>query len=35
LDRAWEGPENLPSILEIRTPQLWIDRMGAALPIAG
>lgn len=27
LDRAWEGPENLPSMDEIRTPQLWIDRM--------
>ncbi len=35
LARAWERPEHLPSILEIRTPQLWIDRMGAALPIAG
>ena len=27
LDRAWEGAENLPSMDEIRTPQLWIDRM--------
>jgi coenzyme F420 biosynthesis associated uncharacterized protein len=35
LSRAWEGPENLPSILEIRDPQRWIDRMGAALPVAG
>ena len=35
LSRAWEGPENLPSILEIREPQLWIDRMGASLPVAG
>jgi coenzyme F420 biosynthesis associated uncharacterized protein len=35
LSRAWEGPENLPSILEIREPQRWIDRMGAALPVAG
>lgn len=35
LSRAWEGPENLPSILEIRDPQQWIDRMGAALPVAG
>jgi putative hydrolase len=35
LSRAWEGPENLPSIREIREPQLWIDRMGAALPVAG
>jgi coenzyme F420 biosynthesis associated uncharacterized protein len=35
LSRAWEAPENLPSILEIRDPQRWIDRMGAALPVAG
>lgn len=27
LDRAWEGPENLPSMDEIRSPKLWIDRM--------
>ena len=27
LARAWEGPENLPSILEIRDPRLWIERM--------
>ncbi len=27
LDRAWEGPENLPSMDEIRDPRLWIDRM--------
>jgi coenzyme F420 biosynthesis associated uncharacterized protein len=26
-DRAWEGPENLPTIDEIRQPTLWIDRM--------
>ena len=35
LSRAWEGPENLPSIIEIREPRLWIDRMAAALPVAG
>lgn len=27
LDRAWESAENLPSIAEIREPQLWIDRV--------
>lgn len=40
LDRAWEGPDNLPSMDEIRTPQRWIDRMApadqsAAAPVAG
>jgi coenzyme F420 biosynthesis associated uncharacterized protein len=27
LERAWEGPQNLPSMDEIREPQLWIDRV--------
>lgn len=27
LDRAWEGPECLPSMAEIREPRLWIDRV--------
>ncbi|MDH5238575.1 MAG: zinc-dependent metalloprotease, partial [Acidimicrobiia bacterium] len=27
LDRAWEGPEALPSIIEIRDPGQWIQRM--------
>ncbi len=27
LDRAWEGPQNLPTMDEIRAPQLWIDRL--------
>lgn len=35
LSRAWEGPENLPSLDEIRQPQSWIDRMGTAVPVAG
>ncbi|MSW30456.1 MAG: hypothetical protein F2867_09205, partial [Actinobacteria bacterium] len=35
LSRAWEGPENLPSIIEIREPRLWIDRMAAVVPVAG
>ncbi|MFP3906059.1 MAG: zinc-dependent metalloprotease [Acidimicrobiales bacterium] len=29
LDRAWEGPDNLPSMDEIRDPDLWIERLGA------
>ncbi len=28
LDLAWERPENLPSMDEIRDPRLWIDRVG-------
>jgi coenzyme F420 biosynthesis associated uncharacterized protein len=35
LSRAWEEPANLPSLLEIREPYRWIERMGAALPVAG
>ena len=27
LDKAWEGPECLPSMAEIREPKLWIDRV--------
>ena len=28
LDRAWEDPENLPTIAEIRDPEAWIRRVG-------
>ena len=28
INRVWERPENLPSMAEIRSPQLWIARMG-------
>ena len=28
-DLVWSGPEALPTIDEIRTPELWIDRVGA------
>ncbi|MBU3700678.1 MAG: hypothetical protein FGM58_01350 [Acidimicrobiia bacterium] len=35
LARAWEGPENLPSLDEIRHPQSWIDRMVAVVPSVG
>jgi len=27
LDRAWERPENLPSLAEIRDPDLWVARV--------
>jgi coenzyme F420 biosynthesis associated uncharacterized protein len=33
LDAAWERPENLPSLVEIREPSLWVDRLTLA-PIA-
>ena len=35
LDEAWTGPEALPSMAEIRDPALWIERVGAASPLAG
>ena len=28
LDRAWEDPDNLPTIAEIRDPEAWIARVG-------
>ncbi len=31
-DRVWERSEHLPTITEIREPQLWIDRMGVGAP---
>jgi len=30
LNRAFEAPDNLPTLGEIRDPQLWIGRVGAA-----
>lgn len=32
-DEVWAGPENLPTIDEIRNPDVWISRMGA--PVSG
>lgn len=32
LRRAWESPEHLPTLAEIRQPKLWIERMAAPLP---
>ena len=34
LDRAWSAPENLPSIEEIRDPDLWIARVESDRPAA-
>jgi coenzyme F420 biosynthesis associated uncharacterized protein len=36
LDRAWEGPENLPTLDEIRDPSSWLARiaMAEARPVA-
>jgi len=30
LDSAWTSAESLPTIVEIREPQLWLDRLGVA-----
>jgi uncharacterized protein (DUF2342 family) len=30
LDMAWERPENLPTIAEIRDPDAWIARVAPA-----
>jgi len=32
LERAFERPEQLPTMAEIRTPQLWVDRVRPAVP---
>ena len=31
LERAFERPEQLPTMAEIRTPQLWVDRVRPAI----
>ena len=31
LNRAFEGPENLPTIAEIRDPSLWLARMSSPI----
>ncbi|MBV8462966.1 MAG: zinc-dependent metalloprotease [Acidimicrobiales bacterium] len=35
LDRAWQGPEWLPSLQEIREPSAWISRVGATHALSG
>ena len=32
IDRCWEGPESLPSMAEIREPELWLTRVGVSQP---
>jgi len=34
LDRAWTEPANLPTLSEIRAPEMWLARMGLAAPTA-
>ncbi len=35
LDRAWRGPEWLPSLIEIRNPAAWISRVGTTPALSG
>jgi uncharacterized protein (DUF2342 family) len=35
LDRAWRGPEWLPSLTEIRNPAEWISRVGTTPALSG
>ena len=35
LEQAWSSPEFLPSIAEIRAPELWIARIGTPQPLLG
>ena len=35
LNQVWEGPERLPTLDEIRTPQRWIARLEGAAPAEG
>jgi coenzyme F420 biosynthesis associated uncharacterized protein len=35
LDRAWRGPEWLPSLVEIRNPTAWISRVGTTPALSG
>lgn len=34
LNRAFEAPANLPTLAEIREPTIWLDRLGAELPVS-
>ncbi len=35
LERAWRGPEWLPSLVEIRNPSEWISRVGTTPAVSG
>jgi uncharacterized protein (DUF2342 family) len=28
LNRVWDGPESIPTLAELREPELWVARMG-------
>jgi coenzyme F420 biosynthesis associated uncharacterized protein len=34
IDRCWEGPDNLPSLEEVRDPQQWLERVGVGHALA-
>jgi coenzyme F420 biosynthesis associated uncharacterized protein len=34
IDRCWETPANLPTLDEIRAPELWLSRMGVTAAVA-
>jgi uncharacterized protein (DUF2342 family) len=34
VDICWQGPEQLPSLDEIRQPQRWLDRVGLTGQVA-
>jgi coenzyme F420 biosynthesis associated uncharacterized protein len=34
IDRCWEAPTNLPTLDEIRAPELWLSRMGLSAAVA-
>ena len=34
IDRCWEGPENLPTMDEIKAPARWLERMDVRAAVA-
>jgi coenzyme F420 biosynthesis associated uncharacterized protein len=34
VDVCWEGPDNLPSLAEIRSPDRWLERLGLSSAVA-
>ena len=34
IDRCWEGPENLPTMDEIKAPERWLERMDVRAAVA-
>ena len=33
VDRCWESPDHLPSLEEIRKPEVWLDRLGFSVTV--